>query len=634
MARTILLVDDDEHILRPVGRYLAKRGKDWKVLTARNGEEAIRILDSEKIDLVLSDLRMPAGDGIDLLAYVASHHPALPVVVMSGYVMEKDVEALAHHGHLKCLRKPMGPAEMYDAVVESLESSAKSASLESFSLAGILQLLEIEQKTCLVKITRDTGQSGSFFFVRGRMQRTECGSLRGNDAALEMLTWEHPSVRVKPLHHMKDAQLGPDHPLAEVLTPAGAAASEPASPPESPQNQDDASPKGRGVFPTATGQAALKERDHEVSSVLFLTSLLIIYFATRNLGGGPGALVGSTTRLSAMVLLNGALFLWTMGLLWAAHRRWRAAYQARANGSTQPAEARGETPADERLPARRVATLPMKDERLQAAVASAETAARERERALGNLEAGYERLQEAESLHDSLMHMVVHDMSPPLAAIESHLLAIRGEPTSSDDARAALDAALVRTREMGLMVDSLRDADRLKTGRSHLRTRSSSIKETINIALCSLGSSGVTGRIHVSCDAAAERFIFDPEVVQRVLANLVANAVRYDQTGDDITVEVTARDAWITVVVADRGPGVPDERREDIFRKFGGAAGPEASANGSSGLGLTYCRLAVEAHGGRIGVSPRPDGGSRFWFSLPAAPQADGPAAPRMTPEK
>jgi len=106
-------------------------------------------------------------------------------------------------------------------------------------------------------------------------------------------------------------------------------------------------------------------------------------------------------------------------------------------------------------------------------------------------------------------------------------------------------------------------------------------------------------------------------VIHRVVVNLVENALKYSRAGQQVTLAVTARGERVRVAVTDQSEGISDADRERIFEKFVQLEGPRRKAG--SGLGLAFCKLAVEAHGGVIGVDSEPGQGSTFWFELPVA---------------
>ena len=109
----------------------------------------------------------------------------------------------------------------------------------------------------------------------------------------------------------------------------------------------------------------------------------------------------------------------------------------------------------------------------------------------------------------------------------------------------------------------------------------------------------------------------DPNQIRRVLTNLVDNAIKYSPKGGALTVTAVRQNNMVEVSVTDAGPGVAPEERERIFDRFTQAETGGIRPRGF-GLGLSYCKLAVEAHNGRIWVEPGPDGvGSRFAFTLP-----------------
>jgi signal transduction histidine kinase len=110
-------------------------------------------------------------------------------------------------------------------------------------------------------------------------------------------------------------------------------------------------------------------------------------------------------------------------------------------------------------------------------------------------------------------------------------------------------------------------------------------------------------------------------VIRRVLENLISNAVKFTKADGTIRIKVQRNAADVTISVSDDGPGIPQDQHKHIFEKFGQTESGSEHRH-STGLGLTFCRLAVEAHEGKIGVQSEPGKGSTFQFSLPIRDQA------------
>ena len=111
---------------------------------------------------------------------------------------------------------------------------------------------------------------------------------------------------------------------------------------------------------------------------------------------------------------------------------------------------------------------------------------------------------------------------------------------------------------------------------------------------------------------------FDPEIIRRVMTNLIENAFKASPEGACVDIRVAREDEhYVRVAIEDSGHGIPPEFQDKVFDKFSSLDSRKAGAVSSYGLGLTFCRLAVEAHGGRIQVSSREGEGSTFSFTLP-----------------
>ena len=110
----------------------------------------------------------------------------------------------------------------------------------------------------------------------------------------------------------------------------------------------------------------------------------------------------------------------------------------------------------------------------------------------------------------------------------------------------------------------------------------------------------------------------DADIIRRVLANLIGNAIKFTSPDGVVRVVACTVDSVARVEVSDNGPGIAPELHATIFEKFGQVRDDRAHLG--TGLGLTFCKMAVEAHGGAIGVTSTPGAGSTFWFTLPLTP--------------
>ncbi|PKL76338.1 MAG: hypothetical protein CVV27_10790 [Candidatus Melainabacteria bacterium HGW-Melainabacteria-1] len=110
----------------------------------------------------------------------------------------------------------------------------------------------------------------------------------------------------------------------------------------------------------------------------------------------------------------------------------------------------------------------------------------------------------------------------------------------------------------------------------------------------------------------------DADMLQRVFENLLANAIKFSPAGAPVKIVFSSRADELRAEVQDTGSGIPAELQDRIFDKFGQVE----TRKHSTGLGLTFCKLAIEAHGGSIGVESEVGKGSIFWFSLPLSETA------------
>ncbi len=225
----------------------------------------------------------------------------------------------------------------------------------------------------------------------------------------------------------------------------------------------------------------------------------------------------------------------------------------------------------------------------------------------GRLEKSYRDLQDLERQRDNLTHMIVHDMRSPLTVLCAAL--------EMEDAEMAKSGAL----ELNRMVDALLDIGRLESGQMPLKLEELSVRDIAARSLHGLASVATGKGIALTLEGDGGLVRVDPDLVGRVFTNLVSNALRACRSGDRIALRICRAEKTLRVDVTDNGKGIDPKDHQRIFEKFTQAGEPEGGFRAEgSGIGLHFCRLAVEAHGGTIGVESEPGKGSTFWFELPA----------------
>ncbi|MGY4830550.1 two-component system sensor histidine kinase KdpD [Sphaerotilaceae bacterium SBD11-9] len=229
---------------------------------------------------------------------------------------------------------------------------------------------------------------------------------------------------------------------------------------------------------------------------------------------------------------------------------------------------------------------------------------------------------ESERLRNSLLAAISHDLRTPLAALVgmADSLAMVEPPTSAAQGEivSAMREAALR---MNSLVNNLLDMARLQSGPVQLNRQWQPLEEVVGGAIKAMGGALDPARLRVSLPEDLPLLNVDAVLLERVLCNLLENAVKYTPPGSLIEISAQASSSQVTVRVDDHGPGLPKGREEALFEMF--ERGRKESASPGVGLGLAICRAIVQAHGGTIRGETRPGGGARFSFDLPrGAPPA------------
>jgi PAS domain S-box-containing protein len=234
---------------------------------------------------------------------------------------------------------------------------------------------------------------------------------------------------------------------------------------------------------------------------------------------------------------------------------------------------------------------------------------------------------------DDLASMIVHDLRSPLTSVNSGLKLVRDIIPPDDPLHPAIEATVEPSqravRKLLNRVNSLLDVSRMERGQRLLEIEPTDLAP-LTEHVCE-EFKPLTRELEIRLTSEVNGTLpplnIDSDKVERVLLNLVDNALKFCPSEGAVTIRAyetpmdAAGKAFVRVEVMDTGPGVPDEYKTRLFERFLQIKGRRGARRGI-GLGLTFCRLVVEAHGGHIWIEDNPAGGSIFAFTLPVAASA------------
>jgi two-component system, sensor histidine kinase and response regulator len=240
------------------------------------------------------------------------------------------------------------------------------------------------------------------------------------------------------------------------------------------------------------------------------------------------------------------------------------------------------------------------------------------------LEESLRKQRELQKMRDDLMKMIVHDLKTPLTSVLATMeMLLDGDFGSLEgDQRKAVGDAENKAEDLLALINDVLEVSRIEEAELTLDLQpiapAALLKEIEHEWEVRFQQEGAEATVDVADDAPV--FEADKELLKRVLNNLVQNAVTHSAQAVKIEFKARKDGEGVLFTVSDNGPGIPPQYHEVIFRKFERVKTQGVPRTRSSGLGLAFCKLVVDAHGGRIWVQSAEGQGSSFHFTLPLKP--------------
>jgi len=209
MLPKILIAEDDLRCLEVLRDTFELKKDKLKVICTCNGREAIAELKRHTISLLITDIKMPEMNGLELLAFVNEHYPKLPCIAVTAYAknlidfremintLDPDVMAMIKTDSLHFFSKPFQIDILSQTVLKMLAKPMRGGNVQGITIASFMQLVELEQKTCIIEVYTPSKDIGSLLFKDGILFDAVCGVAHGEKAAIRIIAAEKALIRFK-----------------------------------------------------------------------------------------------------------------------------------------------------------------------------------------------------------------------------------------------------------------------------------------------------------------------------------------------------------------------------------------------------------------------------------------------------
>lgn len=232
------------------------------------------------------------------------------------------------------------------------------------------------------------------------------------------------------------------------------------------------------------------------------------------------------------------------------------------------------------------------------------------------------RLRETDDLKNLFLQALSHELRAPLTSVLGFARTLKRDELELDETRRSMLIERLNSQaaKLNRLLGNLLDVDRLTRGTIRLHRTTTHLDDLVHRVIQELDPPDT----QVNADLERCTVEVDASKVERIVENLVANALRHTPAGTPVRIRSEAADDGCTLVVEDRGPGIPDELKTAIFEPFRQGTDDAAACPPGTGIGLTLVARFAELHGGCAWVEDRPGGGARFCVHLPAPDSAAG----------
>ncbi len=198
MIRKVLFVDDDLEMLQALQEGLEKYRETFTAVLAKDGLDAVKELGNHTISLVVTDLKMPRMDGFSLLAKIMEDYPDIPVIIITGYSTPEMKRLAQEGGAVGYISKPFLIEDLARQIMKTLRRESDGGTLHSVSSGMFLQLMEMEERTCTIRLVdKGSGSGGVLFFREGELLNARVDQNKGLQAAYQIFSWEEVTLAIQ-----------------------------------------------------------------------------------------------------------------------------------------------------------------------------------------------------------------------------------------------------------------------------------------------------------------------------------------------------------------------------------------------------------------------------------------------------